>query len=242
MNVVRASRKAIVAAGLAASLAGALAACGGAGQPQAAPADDLDAYHPGDVDFFSRLAPRNALLAPSPQGLRKGVEQSRVVLVGEVVDVRPTRTVGEPGAQASYMGIVVKPTEILHGKPAAEAPEVVVEFLASPTADDTDPVATAKESLPEGKALWFLHWKGELPKWATPKPGAQPISEESKRYYSLVHLRGGLALQGEDGVVAPTAEDEHEPSEAGSGPPNLKSEIRAYKKMSELVAAIRRIE
>jgi len=240
VNVVRASRKAIVAAGLAASLAGALAACGGAGRPQAAPAGDLDTHHPGDVDFFSRLAPRNALLAPSPQGLREGVEQSHVVLVGEVVDVRPTRTVGEPGAQASYMGIVVKPTEILRGKPAAETPEVIVEFMASPTADDTDPVATARKSLPQGKALWFLHWKGELPKWAKPKPGAPPISQESKQYYSLVHLRGGLALQGEDGVVAPTAEDE--PSGAESGPSNLKSEINTYRKMSELVAAIREIE
>jgi hypothetical protein len=201
-------------------------------------AADLDRYRPGDVKFFNALQVPGALMAPAPPSIAEGVRWASVVVLADIEDVRYTRTIGS-GAEAQQMlGLVLRPSEVLQGKLEPSLKEVVVEFMTFPEQSTGDPLKELRASLPQGKAVYFLRWKGQLPPWAKPKPGAPSIRPEAKSFYDLIHLDGGILMQGQDTVVAPTVED-HGRGKAG-GRSTLRKEAEKFQRMSDFVAEVRK--
>ena len=214
-----------------------LTACGGGRpadpvQPGAAAIGDLDIHRRSDMEFFSRLRRPGALYIRPPADLAAGVKASTAVVIAEVTGDRPTRTPGD-GDPQPLIGVVLRPVEVLKGRLRPEPKEAVAEFLGGSTADSADPIAELRRTLPRGKAIWFLRWNGKSPRAA--KTGATPLPEVDKQYYSLVHMEGGVFVQGPSGILAPTAQRNH------SNPtgPSLRNSREKFQKPSELAHRIR---
>ncbi|TDC91399.1 hypothetical protein [Actinomadura sp. 7K507] len=66
------------------------------------------------------------------------------------------------------------------------------------------------------------------------KPGARPVPEESKAYYNIVHLYGGIFVQGAETVVSPAT-----PGSSAPPGPTMRKAGERLKKLSELAEKIR---
>ncbi|MBB4773915.1 hypothetical protein [Actinomadura livida] len=222
------------------------AACGnGGGEVTAAPQNEtarpgatagLDTHHPENAAFFERFRMPNALLVGPPENLAAGADAATAVIVAEVADVRRTRVVGPPEARVPMTGVVLRPVETLHGKLRPELKDVVVEFPGEATVDSPDSIAALRASLPQGKAVWFLRWQGTPP--PTSKPGAGPIPQESRKFYGVVSLDGGMFVQGPENVVSPIAADSGETA----GPPTMRKAGERFDKLSELAKRVRALD
>ena len=246
------SRSGITRAGLVTALALPLilgtGGCGESrkqGRPQtSAPAavESLDVYRPGDVEFFSRFQMHGALLLEPPASVADAAKGTRAVVVARVADVRVTRTIGAGVEAQPMVGVVLDVSEVVHGKLKGDLDETVVEFAGDQTSPE-DPVKELRAGLPQGEAVWFLHLKGD---GAEPKPDARPISAEERKYYRLLHLDGGLLVQGPEGVVAPTSEHfdprakKYDENESPPGR-SLLNDSKKYKTLGSLVKEIKAI-
>ncbi|TDC62996.1 hypothetical protein E1200_23790 [Actinomadura sp. GC306] len=196
----------------------------------------LDTHHPGNVAFFKQFRMPNALLVKPPENLAAGADTATAVIVAEVADVRRTRVVGPPEARVPMTGIVLRPVETLHGKLRPELKDVIVEFTGEATVDSPESIAEMRASLPQGKAVWFLRWQGTPP--PTSKPGARPIPRESKKFYGVVSLDGGMFVQGAENVVSPIAAESGETA----GPPTMRKAGERFDKLSELAKKVRTLD
>lgn len=224
-----------------AAFASVTTACGGAATSETVAAqvaaDELDVHRPGDISFFKRLQMPGALLARPPQDLMAGTKAATAVIIAEVTDVRPTRVVGPPGSDLPLIGVVLRPLETLHGRLQPELKDVIVEYPAPPAVDSPDPASALRASMPQGKSVWFLRWNGAPQPGVKPKPGARPIPQEAKAFYSTVSLDGGMFTQGSRSVVCPTAEE----SGHQEGVPTMRTHGERIKKLSELAQKIREV-
>jgi len=196
-------------------------------------APDVDRYDPRAEAFFREYAPGSgATEAEHFASLSDAYGSATVVLLAEVTDVRPTRTVpaGSPDA-VTYTGVVLRPVEVLRGELRGSGP-VVVEF-----AGPTDAAA------PGGFGVWLLRNKGDVPFGAAPKPGA-PANDESA-YYRLVSTQG-LFVQGRTHVVNPVRERATPEIGAPSSDPEANGprdpvarEAESFATVSALVAHLR---
>ncbi|MFC6884235.1 MULTISPECIES: hypothetical protein [Actinomadura] len=197
---------------------------------------ELDAYRSENVRFFNRFRMPGALLVKPPRDLAAGARKATAVIVAEVADVRRTRVVGPSEARVPMTGVVLRPVETLHGRLRPELNEVVVEFLGEATVDSPNPVAALRASLPRGKSVWFLRWQGTPPNVS--KPGARPIPAESKAFYDVISLEGGMFTQGARTVVSPIAAESGDPA----GPPTMRKDGERLRKLSELAKKVRALD
>ncbi|REE96850.1 hypothetical protein [Thermomonospora umbrina] len=195
------------------------------------PSAALDVHHPGDATFFQRLVPGKLLIVPPPKDVADGARQSTAVVVSEVADVRPVRTIrdGSPGG-VPELGVVLKVEKVLRGALRPELREVVVTFIGERPPGGGDPAAALRSSLPRGRSVWFLRWNGRQ------RPGAPPLAETEKRTYSLVSLDGGVLIQGNGAVDAPTYPDDDRPANVAT----LGADAQRHQRLSELVATVLR--
>lgn len=197
---------------------------------------DLDRHDPAAATFFGRFAAGPGGSEVEHYGsLREAYRAAGVVVVAEVTGVRVTRTVGDGSPDAlTYVGVVLRPVEVLRGAPRA-AGDIVVEFPGDE--------ATVRASLPRGYGVWLLRNKGDLPPGVTPKPGAPPRDEGA--YYRLVSSQG-LFVQGATHVVNPVREratpeagtPSYDPEAAGPRDP-VAREAEAFPTLSALVRHLR---
>lgn len=206
--------------------------------PDAATAPDIDRYAPETAAFFARLAPRGgASEVERYASLRDAFDGAGLVVVAEVTGVRATRSVPAAGPDAvPYVGVVLRPVEVLHGAPRDPAADLVVEF-----AGDEESVRAA---LPAGYGVFLLRNKADLPPGVMPKPGA-PSRADDAAYYRLVSSQG-LFVQGATHVVNPVRERATpeagaplvDPELAGPRDP-VAREAEAFPTLSALVAYLR---
>ncbi|HEV2890852.1 MAG TPA: hypothetical protein VGX28_10810 [Frankiaceae bacterium] len=208
----------------------------GRGRPAVAAAD-LDRYDTAAAPFFARLAGAPGASEAERYGsLRDAYRSAGVVLVAEVTGVRATRSLPEGSRDAvSYVGVVLRPVEVLRGGLREPGAEVVVEFMGDAEA--------VRASMPTGYGVWLLRNKGDLPPGVVPKPGAPALDESA--YYRLVSSQG-LFVQGATHVVNPVRE--RATPEAGgtgidpeaTGPRDpVAREAEAFPALSALVAHLR---
>ena len=210
---------------------------GGAGSavPDADPGQTVP-FEAADLSFFRSTVLVGPLLAPPPRDLHEAVQVATTVVVAEVADVRATRTlVGETeDDQLEMLGVVIRPTEILHGQLAANVDEIVVEFLTA--AARADAVAAMRSSLPPGPAVWFLQEAdiGDLQ--------VRDVVTPTERYYGVIHLRAGVFVQGPDRVVAgPWPGDPAEPARASPELRSMRTQAESFATLDDLLAYLRTI-
>jgi hypothetical protein len=194
-----------------------------------------------DLAFFDPTVLPGAALARPPGDLTEAVAASTAVIVAEVVDVRPTRTLaGETDRDTlEVLGVVLRPVEILHGAVPAERGEVVVEFLTATGRDAA--LASMRSSIPQGEGVWFLQTAdiGQLRELSVDGPAGR-----DGHYYHVTHLRGGVFVQGEGQVVAGPwpSEPDHprEPGERDSSQlPSMATDGERFASLDELIAHLR---
>jgi hypothetical protein len=203
--------------------------------PASVAAPDLDRYDPAAAAFFARFAVGGgASEAEHYTSLRDAYRAAGVVLVAQVTEVRPTRTLSSGRDALTYTGVVLRPVEVLRGALRDPAAEVVVELA---------PGAGPSVTLPGGYGVWLLRNKGDLPPGVQPKPGA-PANDE-RAYYRLVSSQG-LFVQGETHVVNPVRERATPEAGAPSADPEANGprdpvarEAEAFPTLSALVAHLR---
>jgi hypothetical protein len=164
---------------------------------------DLDRYAPGDVAFFRPLSAGGGGGSEAERyaSLRDAYLSAGVVVVAQVVEVRPTRTFGADGDAVPYAGVVLRPVEVLRGALRHPSAELVVEFA-------TDARAVSA-TVPQGYGIWLLRNKAEAP----PGRGKGVGPESEAAYYRLVSSQG-LFVQGAEHVANPVAR--RAPAEPGS--------------------------
>ncbi|GAB3672359.1 hypothetical protein GCM10027589_41810 [Actinocorallia lasiicapitis] len=225
------------ASAVGAAVAIAVAGCGRDSAPRS-PAVEVSAATASDgAGFFAKFRLEGARWHRAPAGLPDATKKARLVALAEVADVRSTRTIGEGNNAQPMIGIVLKNVEIIKGRPAPGLKEIVVELPGSPIVGSPEVVTALKSSLPQGRALWFLNWMGELPKGTKPKPGAPAPREEDKRFYCVIHPSGGLTVEGPDGLVTPLAEQDEADNKTQRQ--DLRHDISRYQNLKDLVAAVR---
>lgn len=192
---------------------------------------DLDAYEAKAAGFYSSLALEGAAQRRTYKSLEEGVKASTAVVVAEVESVGVTRTFqGEsPDDVVRFVGVVIKPTEVLAGRLAPEhSARLTVEFVT--VADQgANLVADLKASLPTGKAVWLLHRKGE---GFTPEQAAELLQPGETAYFRTISDQG-LFLQGKQGVETPLT--------TPSSGHDLVREAQSYRSLSQVSAAIRAV-
>ena len=160
-------------------------------------AGDAEGQITADAEsFFSKVAYGDAVDEAHKYGtLQDAANASDAVIVANVVGVRITRTLGDnEQEQASYVGVDVKPTEVLSGSlPPFAQGSLTVEFLGSPQA-----LAAMNKALPSDQVVLFLHQKGTGV--LKVKPGAPTLDES--QYFRLVSSQG-LFVQTLNGVFNP---------------------------------------
>jgi hypothetical protein len=237
------TRRVLAAAGAAVTVialaAGTVVAVGGSPLPrtdaatpassQPVPPADIDRYYPRDLEFYRRFRWDAVSFARTPKDLRAAVEESTAVILARIIDVRPTRRIGDP--EIGMAAFVLQPVEVIAGRLRPELAGVVeVEFFGLP--EDPAGLAELRGSLPNGLALWFLRWQGEPP--PNPKPDApspDPVADLTR--YTTAHPAMVFA-PGPDGLVSafflndPTFTADRAPGEA-----------LGFGRLSELVAALR---
>lgn len=235
-------RRVLAAAGAAVTVialaAGTVVAVGGSPLPppdaatpassQPVPPADIDRYDPRDLEFYRRFRWDAVSFARTPKDLRAAVDESTAVILARIIDVRPTRRIGNP--EIGMAAFVLQPVEVIAGRLRPELAGVVeVEFFGLP--EDPAGLAELRRSLPNGLALWFLRWQGEPP--PDPKPDAPPDTVADPRRYTALHAAMVFA-PGPDGAVSafvlsePTLTADRAPGEA-----------LGFGRLSELVAALR---
>ncbi|WP_460367949.1 hypothetical protein [Actinocorallia lasiicapitis] len=149
--------------------------------------------------------------------------------MAEVVDVRATRSVGTGDDAHSWVGVVLKPVEILSGRKVDGLDDITVEFDAPAQGEPTAFASELREILPKGQALWFLHWKGFYHQRDAKLLHLDP---REAKYYRLTTHQGGLAIMGQDGVVTPLGE-EH------PAPESFQADVRRFTKLSDLAKKVK---
>lgn len=214
-------------------------------------ADIADTYRAGDIAFFGGERSGGGAVSEVEHydSIESAAKAASAVIVAEVIDVRHTRTVyGEERSWDRFhmVGLVLRPVEVLRGDvPDEFAQELTVEFMHTVgppgTSDPGDVVQRQKASLPEGRSVWFLRSKaeeGERLKAYLAKQGKDLTKQElammeaEKPYYRLTSSHG-LFVQGEHHVVNPVAFDDEATANT------MLSDVESYRKLSELIAAIR---
>jgi hypothetical protein len=200
---------------------------------------DLDRFSARDAAFFAPFrAASGASEAEQFGSLRETFLGAAAVVVARVVDVRATRTVPGDGAETvTYVGVVLRPVEVLRGELRTSRSDLVVEFAGD--------VAAVRDSVPSGYGVWFLRNKGDIRPGVTPKPGA-PVLDEAA-YYRLVSSQG-LFVQGSLHVVNPVRSHATPEAESPTIDPELDGprdpvarEGEAFRTLSALVAHLRSI-
>lgn len=185
--------------------------------------------------FFGPTQLDAAALPPQPRDIEEAVGASDAVVIAEVVDVQPTRTlVGETERdQLEMIGVVLRPVDTLHGDASVVQGELVVELLSF--GDRARALKHMRSSLPTGQAVWILRDAdiGDL----TLKPGSDPFGDPNS-YYNLTHLESGLFVQGDARVVAGPWGDE--PGET-SDPPSVESHAESFPTLDQLITYIESI-
>jgi hypothetical protein len=191
----------------------------------------IDDYHPADVKFFRRNRIGAGAIEADLQGtIKEAVQDSTAVVIAEVAGPGPARSfTGEvPSDVVQMTGYHLRIVEMLAGKlPAEHAKELVVEFLGE------GPIT----NLPTGKAVWFLHRKGDPTRHLKSPP---PVPAEERNFYRVISSQG-LFLQGKESVIAPMSE-QHAVQEKGvPAHPDAAVEGEGHKKLSELVTKIKSV-
>jgi hypothetical protein len=220
--------------GSAADTAG--SATGGAG----ADSTGLPPLRGDGLAFFDPTVLAGALLAPPPDDLEHGIDLSTAVILGTITDVRATRTlVGETeNDQLDMLGVVVKPTEIIHGALATGLEEIVVEFA---TGGDRDTIITAmRSSLPTGAGVWFVREAdiGQL------RVIGSEVTTPAEPYYNVTDLRAGVLADGDGQVVTgPWRDEPAEPREQGEPVSpvlqSMKTHAESFATLQDLVTYLR---
>lgn len=217
-----------------------LTACGGeqptadsgraAGSEAATSTGDLNAYDAKALEFYSSFVIHGRALE-GYKTLAHGVREASAAVVGTVVRLEKTRKLqGEvPDDQFWFVGVVIRPTEVLAGTLAPEfRSELTVEFVGDTGRED---YADLEKLLPQGhQAVWILRHKADLP----PDMQDAEISPAESRYFRVVSPQG-LFAQGEQSVTTPL-------DEALPGTTNMGAEGRSFPQLSALVQEIRDLD
>jgi hypothetical protein len=197
-------------------------------------ASTLDRYSAQDLKFFEPVRPgEGAMLVRQPASLAAALKRSTATVVATVNNVKAGRIIHD----LQFIEVELKVTEVIEGALRPELKGVVrVEFVGTFLPGSVDPMVDAmRANLPQNPSVWLLRWQGEPP--AIRKPGA-PAEDATadKTLYRVVHPNSGVFTQGEDSVVAATAQDE---MEAGA-PQGAQLEGEKFGKLSELVTRVRK--
>lgn len=194
-----------------------------------------DRYFAGDRAAFApyRAVGEGANVA-GYDSLDAAVEASDLVVVGEIVDVRPTRVlVGEvPTDKVHMIGLVLDPTDVLKGPlPEADRDAVVIEFIGG----SADPAAVdeLRDALPRGQSTWLLtsHAERAAGKIALAKENGWYSEEYARQvreglpFYQPISYQGTFS-QGGGYVVSAI--------DINSGSSAIAKEAARYGKLSEL--------
>ncbi|WP_157963801.1 hypothetical protein [Actinocorallia populi] len=220
---------------IAVALVLALASCASSTPVRTAPApaspvlSDLDVPRPAAIEFFSRCRVSGAIEADLHETLKGAVRDSTAVMIAAVAGEEPGRDiVGEvPSDVVRLSAYRLKIDEVLWGElPSEHRRELVIEFVGAPEGT----------SFPEGKAIWFLHRKGD-PTRHLPDP--PPVDPAERGFYRVLSSQG-LYLQGTDGVVAPLAERHSDAGSPRGRTDGAAAEGEKSTKLSELATRIKK--
>ncbi len=210
---------------------GAASAPAGSGAPVTANAI-MDRHSAADVAFYESFRMESASSVFHYDTLAEGVRAADAVIIAEVVDVRPTRSIGAPDVRGDVVemtGVVLRPVEVLTGSLRPEfQKELTVEFIGGRSAE-------LEKVMPTGQAMWFLRYKLSPEPGVSVKPGGPPPPPGEGLYYRVIAPEG-LFAQGPSSVVTPLTEDAEGERE------DMASEGRSASTLSNLAATVRSIK
>lgn len=198
---------------------------------------DPDTYDAAAIDWFGQVNGRAgaASEAEAFTSLEEAATSADAVVIGPVVDVVTTRTVGGPEDSVPLTGYVVEPTEVIKGSlPDRDQDKLTVEMLFGPG-------EAAKADIPAGQYVWLLRSKAKEHERAiaemedagrTPLPSDEEVAAADAPYSRLISTQG-LYVQGKDHVVNPISE--------GAMAPQPTRDAEQYATISDLVAYLKSV-
>ena len=205
--------------------------------PTSPPSVDTAADSPtGDIPgFYAQLSPgEGALLRQDPATLKDAVEESTLVLQGEIADVRPGRTIGD----LHMVKVRVEVKAVIRGSvPFSDGSVVQVEFPGVVEPDSVEPmVRSLNEGIPEEAAVWLLRWQGEPPvSTKAGGPKRNPVADP--RYYSVTHPNVGVLVNTAGGVRSAVG-----PSSVAHNGTTARREAEGFANLTTLTKWIRGID
>lgn len=160
-----------------------------------------------DAAFWASLANPTAFEVERYEAVEEMSSLASVVIVGRVTEVKPTRTIREPGVEGgdvTYWGMEVEVVEVLRGQLEPASGDAVITL---------ESFAIANDDLPTGAAIMFLRHKLD------PPPGGSltgPIPEGEEDKCRLVSSQG-LFINSPEGARNPISEALHGVIADGTG-------------------------
>jgi hypothetical protein len=205
-----------------------------------------DDHHQSDAAFYQHFAPGDASDEPLLyRSIAEMTKASTVVVRARVTDVVPGRVIKEEAAGRLYMiGVVLAPTENLHGRwSASYQGRLTVEFASGSAPPDRE-IAELREALPKGGAIWFLQSGADANKAfrkAMEDSGRKLSAQEleaikgAEPFHAIVATEG-LMIQGAKHVETPLR-----PVEADDGRRPVREEASRAAKLDDVAQLVREV-
>jgi hypothetical protein len=182
----------------------------------------LDAYHGPDISFFKQVGyGESALETEHYDTVREATQHASVVIIAEVIDVRPGSTTQEiPDDMVRRIAIDIHPVEVIKGELEDNTPSTVtLELMVGSSVDES--IAYLKAHLPEGLSVWFLRHRSAY----SEQMKGKALETSPERAFRLISSQG-LFVQGRKAVTNPLVATHHGMADQAED---------AYPTMSQLV-------